>query len=39
MYYGKAKPLPIILCKAPGKTHQVKLLDAPNIMGKGQAVP
>jgi hypothetical protein len=39
MYCGKAKPLPIILCMTPGKTHQVKLSDAPNMMGKGQAVP
>jgi hypothetical protein len=42
MYYGMIKSMPIILGKVPGaplKDEIGELTRAPNIMGKGYAVP
>jgi hypothetical protein len=38
-YYGKVKPLPIMLGKVPGELVRGKLGDTPNIAGKAKTTP
>lgn len=39
MYYGMVKPLPIMGKALMSPVMQEQLIDAPNIMGKGETIP